>query len=426
MSDELWQSSCTRVAGAARLDIGGAAIEDAVCAMWWSILVEPGDAALGYVEALCGRRDGLLALFRSTSPQEFSYRLHAHTRPMAGASSAREESRVLSAAWSRWEPRIDGALFHRAVASAESMSMAVVVPGDRWPASLDDLTVHRPACLWVRGNAAMVRAASGNSVAIVGARAATGYGEHCAMEIAGGLAHRGITVVSGGAYGIDGAAHRAALAMDGPTIAVLAGGADRLYPSGHEQLFRQIIDRGAVVSEAPPGTAPTRWRFLQRNRNIASLANATVVVEAGVRSGSLNTAHHALTLGRPLGAVPGPITSSASRGCHGLLRDAGAVCVTSVDDVCALASLDDAVVGVLPEVAGADARRGGPLGGGTDASRRPQQTRILDVLNTRKPLAVAEIARLAGMEPAAVMAVIGDLDAEGSAESRSGGWVRAG
>ena len=143
----------------------------------------------------------------------------------------------------------------------------------------------------------------------------------------------GAVIVSGGAYGIDGAAHRAALGVGGATVALLAGGVDRAYPQGHQQLLRTIAASGAVVSEVPCGTAPTKWRFLSRNRIIAALSDATVVIEAGWRSGSLNTAGHAAALGRPLGAVPGPVTSAASAGCHRLLREYDARCVTTAAEV---------------------------------------------------------------------------------------------
>ena len=195
---------------------------------------------------------------------------------------------------------------------------------------LGDLGDHAPLALWLRGDAA---ALSGAGVAIVGARASSSYGEHVATELASELAGEGWTIVSGGAYGIDGTAHRAALRAGGITVAVLAGGIDRAYPAGHAQLFDRIAASGALVSEVACGGAPTRWRFLERNRIIGALADATVVVEAGWRSGSLNTAGHAAALGRPLGAVPGPVTSAASAGCHRLLREYDARCVTSAADV---------------------------------------------------------------------------------------------
>jgi DNA processing protein len=170
------------------------------------------------------------------------------------------------------------------------------------------------------------------AVAVVGARAATGYGMHVAGELGAGLAERACTVVSGAAFGIDGAAHRGALCAAGPTVAVLACGADRAYPRAHETLLARIAATGLVVSEYPPGSVPGRHRFLVRNRLIAGLASGTVVVEAGLRSGATRTATDTASLGRPVMAVPGPITSGMSAGCHRLLRE-GAVLVTRVEEV---------------------------------------------------------------------------------------------
>ena len=208
----------------------------------------------------------------------------------------------------------------------------LLVPnGEGWPHQLDDLGDTRPHLLWAHGNSALLSSAS--RVALVGARASTAYGEHITMELTAHLVEHGYTVVSGAAYGIDGMAHRAALASRGNTVAVVAGGVDRHYPSGHDALLTRIAEAGVIVSEMPPGTMPSKVRFLGRNRIIAALAQSTIVVEAGYRSGALNTAGHAIALGRPLGAVPGPVTSAASAGCHGLIRDHGAVLVTDGNDV---------------------------------------------------------------------------------------------
>jgi DNA processing protein len=246
----------------------------------------------------------------------------------------------------------------------------------------------------------------------VGARAATGYGEHVAGELAADLARRGVVVVSGGAYGIDGTAHRAALGVGGTTIAVMAGGAERAYPAGHTSLLEEVAATGAVISEVPCGGAPTKWRFLSRNRLIAALTGATVVVEAGVRSGSLNTANHAATLGRPIGAVPGPITSPSSAGCHRLLREHEAQCVTGVGDVLEL--LDPATL----------FEPGDELAG-RDASPRPRTddtTRVRDALSTRSRREVAEVARRSGMSVADVETRLGLLLLAGEADRGSGGW----
>ena len=187
-----------------------------------------------------------------------------------------------------------------------------------------------PPCLWVRGTVGLGDLA--RSVAVVGARASTAYGDHVAGELGSGLARRGFLVVSGLAYGIDGTAHRAALGT-GTSLAVVAGGVDRAYPRGHDALMGELVRRGAVVSEVPPGSAPTRSRFLQRNRLIAALTGGTVVVEAAVRSGALSTARAAAALGRPVAAVPGPVTSSSSAGCHVLVREGRAVLVTDAAEV---------------------------------------------------------------------------------------------
>lgn len=202
----------------------------------------------------------------------------------------------------------------------------------QWPSSFEDLGPAAPHVLYVKGQLSWPKA---HNVSIVGARAATSYGEHVAMELASDLS-RDHTIISGAAYGIDGAAHRGALAAGGATIAFLAGGVDRPYPSGHANLLARIAEAGAVVSEVPPGSAPTKWRFLQRNRLIAAASEASIVVEAGMRSGSLNEAGHAYALRRAVGAVPGPITSAASAGANHLIAEARASLVTSADDVRAL------------------------------------------------------------------------------------------
>jgi DNA processing protein len=194
------------------------------------------------------------------------------------------------------------------------------------------LGVARPYALWLRGEADL-RYCCLQSVSIVGARAASAYGQHVGTELAAALAARGWTVVSGAAYGVDACAHQGALAADGVTIAVLACGVDHAYPPGHYDLLASIAAQGVLVSEWPPGRTPNRLRFLTRNRVIGALTRGTVVVEAGLRSGALNTARHARDLHRPVMAVPGPVTSEVSAGCHKMIREWGAVCVTSAHDV---------------------------------------------------------------------------------------------
>jgi DNA processing protein len=220
------------------------------------------------------------------------------------------------------------------VAQLEASSFMVLVPGDSdWPTAVDDLGDRAPYALWTAGWISLLSGPLSGRITLTGARAATGYGEHVASELAGDLAAAGRVVVAGGAYGIEGSAHRAALASGGSTIAVLASGLDRPYPAGHASLLDRIIAHGLLVSEQHPGTAPTRRRFLDRGRIVAALSAASVIVEAGARSGSLHVAEEALRLGRTVGAVPGPITSAASVGPHLLLQDRRAHLVTDATDV---------------------------------------------------------------------------------------------
>ncbi|MBD5788192.1 DNA-protecting protein DprA [Cellulosimicrobium terreum] len=317
----------------------------------------------------------------------------------------------------RWTPRLDGLDPRRELHVLERLGGTLVVPGDeRWPVALDALATLAPLCVWVRGEADLAHL-SRRSVAVVGARSCTDYGRHVTGEIAAGLATRGFTVVSGGAYGIDAAAHRGALAASGPTVAFLAGGVDRLYPAGNTELLNAVLrDGGAVVSEVPPGSVPSRVRFLQRNRLIAAFSRATVVVEAAWRSGSLSTAARAAELSRPVGAVPGPVTSMASSGCHRLLRDGTAVCVTDAAEVAELAGnlSSDAV----PERPSAQGRAYDGLDG--------LETRAWEALPLRRAASVGSVARSAGLSVPESLASLGRLELLGLARQVPGGWQRAG
>jgi DNA processing protein len=222
---------------------------------------------------------------------------------------------------------------------ARAGGIDLVVPGDpHWPAGLDALGgVERdrrgglPLGLWVRGDPRLL--CSSRGLAVVGSRAATPYGTGVATDWAADLAVGGLVVVSGAAYGVDAAAHRGALAVGRPTVAVLAGGLDTPYPRGNASLIERISAEGLLVSEAAPGATVNRGRFLLRNRLVAALAIGSLVVEAGMRSGALSTAAWTLALLRPLAAVPGPVTSAMSCGTHRLLREQQAVLVTCPDDV---------------------------------------------------------------------------------------------
>ncbi|WP_436528321.1 DNA-processing protein DprA [Actinoplanes sp. HUAS TT8] len=235
-----------------------------------------------------------------------------------------------------------------ALRHADRSGIRLVTPSDtEWPAPIDDLATARapasaarvrdtmpPLCLWVRGAGSLGDACT-RSVAIVGARAASSYGVHVSSSFASGLAERGWTVTSGGAYGIDAAAHRGAMGADGSrTVAVLACGLDRPYPAANLALFDRIAERGLLVSEWPTGFEPLRHRFLLRNRIVAAVTAGTVVVEAAPRSGTIQMLGRALELKRPAMIVPGPVTSVLSQGGHDMLRRYPAARpVTSVDDI---------------------------------------------------------------------------------------------
>lgn len=247
---------------------------------------------------------------------------------------------------SQLNARADLSVARNSLDSANAGHVTVLIPGDEdWPAGFAALEDQAPYALWVDGESSILSRPTDDFVTISGARAMTSYGEHVASMLAADLAEHDRVVVAGAAYGIDGAAHRAVLASDGATVAVLASGVDRPYPSGHRELIERIAQRGAVVSEIPPGGSPTRWRFIQRSRLLAAMSSATVIVEAGVRSGSLGIAEQARNLHRPVGAVPGPITSITSAGPLRLIRDHDDTAITGGDDVLALGGRSEPVGG---------------------------------------------------------------------------------
>lgn len=266
-----------------------------------------------------------------------------------------------------------------------------------------------PLALWAMGPARLDETAE-RATAIVGTRAATAYGELVAADLAAGLVERDVAVVSGGAYGIDGAAHRATLAADGTTVAVLAGGIDISYPAGHSALLHRIGSNGLLVTEYPPGVRPARHRFLTRNRLVAALAGATVVVEAGLRSGAANTAAWARLLGRPVAAVPGPVTSAASAGCHLLLRT-GAELVTRSDEVIELAGRVGELAAVAPHPVT-------PLDGLSAAERQ-----VYEAMPGRGTATVDQVAIASGLAPAQVFGPLAMLEVAGLVERRDGSWA---
>ncbi len=310
----------------------------------------------------------------------------------------------------------------RDLETIERIGGRVVTPDDpEWPAwrmlGLAQLEPGRdrdgavPLVLWARGPRSLLES-SERAIAVVGARCSTGYGNRVTGEIAGDLAAQGWTIVSGAAFGIDGMAHRAALAVEGPTIAVLACGIDRPYPAQHERLLADIAESGLVISEYPPGVTAQKHQFLARNRLIAALADGVLVIEAGLRSGARNTVKWARRLGRPALAVPGPVTSAASVGCHRMIRDGEALLVTRAEEV-----VDEA----------------GPLrlslpAAGAGGSPEDQLTgdealtfAALPRVGSRLPL---EVSRQCGLSLPAVRAALAALELAGLVASDESGWHR--
>lgn len=376
----------------------------------WSLTAEPSDAMAlllrqnrGPVEALriaeTSDARGLLRALGGEAPAD-------PTQP-GGPPLARAQE-----ALGRWRRRLERVDVDEALDSAARLGIRAITPEhEEWAPCIDDLQETAPHCLWLRGSARLDEILRARRVAFVGSRASTAYGEEAAASFGAAFAAAGGTVVSGGAYGIDAAAHRGALAAGGRTIAVLAGGLDALYPRGNERLLRSIAEQHLLISEAPPGTAPTRWRFLSRNRLIAALSEAVVVVEASWRSGALSTARLADHLSRPIGAVPGPITSAASAGAHRIIRERGAVLVTENEDV----------IDLLPG--------GMAAGDGRFAVQdeldllSPSDRRVLDAVPPRSSITREKLVDETGFTMTQVDAALGRLDVLGLVEP-SGESVR--
>lgn len=295
-------------------------------------------------------------------------------------------------------PRLPALDVDRDVERGRRCGARFVIPGDdEWPEQLDRLP-RPPYGLWVRGPHHLGELTD-RSVAVIGSRASTPYGERTAAELTGGLAIRGWTVVSGAAYGIDAAAHRAALGVPAPTVAVLASGVDVPYPVAHTTLIERIAAAGLVVSEQPPGDRVRQLRFLARNRIVAALTRGTVVVEAGLRSGTMTTARQAGAIGRVVMAVPGPVDSWASKGCHELLRgEPGARLVADAAHVAEEVGRIGA--DLAPPVRGPARIRDG---------LKLNARRVLDAIPAGSPITLQELVAEAGLEESAVTQVLVDL-----------------
>ena len=388
-------ASAFGVAGAGFLS--GADEPDRMARAALGYLADPGDVVLG-------------ALLRHCSAAQVVAALMAGQHPLAGRPQEMTALSGLDRALARWSARLSR-LPPPGQLARELSADRLICPGDpEWPTQLAALGDAAPVGLRLRGQADL-RFACLRSVSIVGSRSATPYGTHVATELAATLAERGCGVVSGGAFGIDAAAHRGAMAAGGATVAVLASGLRYGYPRGHATLFEAITERGVLVSELPPDHRPTRPGFLIRNRVIAALSRGTVVVEAAARSGALATAARARDLCRPLMAVPGPVTSAQSAGCHEILRNAYAVLVTGAADVMDLAF----PIGEAPS----GPRRGPAL----PRDQLDDITRaVLEAVPGRGGTGPAAIAVAAGVGLDTALQCLGALAAGGFIQRSPQGW----
>jgi DNA processing protein len=363
-----------------------------------SAIAEPGTALLGALVARLGAL-GAVAAVRAGSP------------PGDLVTGDRARHR-LAEQLASWRIRLRAADPVADLTVCDKLGGRLVCPGDaEWPTQLDNLGDARPHALWLRGPGDL-RFGCLRSVALVGARAASSYGLRVAADLAAELSDRGWTVVSGGAMGIDAAAHRGALAADGDTVAVFANGIDAPYPARNDGLFAEMARRALLLSESPPGTHPTRLRFLVRNRVIAALTRGTLVIEAAARSGALNTAAHARKLDRAVMAVPGPITSRASVGCHKLLRDTPpARCVTNAAEI--IEEVGQFGADLAPEPRGPVHPR--------DALE-PTTRQVLEAIPARCGAGPAQIAVKAGVDLNTARSRLGILAAAGFIERCDQGW----
>lgn len=365
---------------------------------WLTRACEPGDHAVwAYVESL-GAREVAAQLAAQDAPERL--------QRLCGARAGEDHSM-------------------RDLALAEQLGARLVIPGDpEWPterfvamgvaAAAGQSQCVPPLAVWVRGQGDLTDLTE-RAVAVVGARASTPYGDTVSGQIAYGLAERGVTVVSGGAFGIDRAAHAAALAAGGVTVAVLACGIDRLYPRSNADLLQKITGNGLLITEWAPGSAPMRHRFLVRNRLIAGLSAGTVVVEAALRSGSRATASRAREMGRVVMAVPGPVTSGMSEGCLQMLRDEAALAVGTAAHVLEATG-----------VSGSNLTRfeRGPDRPGDDLD--PDLRRLLDAVPVRRAAPADSIAVVAAASASDTLRSLVVLEMMGLIEQRDGRWRRSG
>lgn len=375
----------------------------------WSMLTEAGDLAADLLLSELGPVAALKIARRAASdnPQRWHRYLPAELLRRTGGDK-------WDKSFSRWRSRLEVLDLSALEKMLFRGRFKLLTRRDAdWPASFANV-VNAPWALWAIGDTSLLNKESEKTVAMVGARAVSNLGHDIATELAWRCAGEGMTLVSGGAYGVDCLVHQACLRANTPTISLLAGGLDRPYPAMNSQMFKQIARGGLLLSQYPPGSRPTRWRFLDRNRLIAALSAATVVIQAGFRSGALNTARHGMELGRQVGAVPGPINQPEWAGSNQLIRD-GATLISGAEDV-------------LEMIA--------PLGTVTSERTRVQtgyldgldslSARILDATPLGSLADAAAIARASGAAIEEVLSVMGNLEMDGRVIQVDGKWKKAG
>ena len=375
---------------------------------------EPDTQLSDYLHSVGAPAEGESALFCSAN---------GYYTPGEHQMSRDKFGKALATRRLRWNRRMERTLNVEAHMAATCGAWLVTPADPLWPPQLNDLGPARPYGLWCRGDSRhLMDVAAAPSVALVGSRDPSIYGTEATTHLAAELARRGYTVISGGAMGIDIAAHRAALTQQGsdlPTIAFMAGGLDRLYPAQNSDALNMIVDRGLIMSEVSVGNTPTRWRFLERNRLIAALARHTIVVEARWRSGALNTARHAMEIGRTLWAVPGQINSPNSVGTNRLLRDGLAQTLTEAADILEY----DAAAGF--ELGAEHESEWDPASAASSTALdelTERQGRVWDDLSPRSYRGVDEIAAALGLSARDVMADLFHLGRCGLAESSGTSW----
>ena len=381
-------------------------IEEYFSHLAWSVICEPGDGFAGLLVSALSATAALNSELQNLSSQSVKVSL------LESGVSASELDRfgvfevAHHAARERWRPRLSLGAVKQAIAKMQQIRGFMLTPVSAgWPEQLSDLGYNAPMALWVRGSQTAIDRLS-KSVAVVGSRGATTYGEFATESVVAALVEKGISIISGGAYGIDASAHKSTLALQGNTIAVMAGGIEKLYPSGNSQLLKRVAETGAVLSELPPGSIPTKWRFLQRNRLIAALSQSTIVVEANWRSGALNTATHAQTLDREIYAVPGPISSPKSAGTNKLIADGRAQLIVDPADLLERMGIQVKVPTQL-ELSGLGAI----------------EVRVLDAIGFDS-LEIAEICSAAGLTRDEARFGLGNLELEGLVARRGNAWAK--